>query len=104
MSAAIVSRADFGSAELRRLACGTRNANQARRLLALAAVYDGMRREDAARIGGTQRQTLRDWVRRFNAHGPDGLIGRRHLRALQKSRRRRYRDGPSRNLWRRPLP
>ena len=77
MSAAIVLRADFGSAELRRLACGTRNANQARRLLALAAVYDGMTREDAARIGGTQRQTLRDWACRFNAHGPDGLIDRK---------------------------
>lgn len=75
MSAAIVLRADFGSAELRRLACGTRNANQARRLLALAAVYDGMARDEAARIGGTQRQTLRDWACRFNAHGPEGLIG-----------------------------
>ena len=77
MSAAIVLRADFGSIELRRLACGTQNANQARRLLALAAVYDGMTREDAARIGGTQRQTLRDWACRFNAHGPDGLIDRK---------------------------
>ena len=74
MSAAIRLWEDFGAAELRRLACGTRNANQSRRLLALAAVYDGMTREDTARIGGTQRQTLRDWVCRFNAHGPDGLI------------------------------
>jgi transposase len=77
MSAAIVLRVDFGSADLRRLACGTQNANQARRLLALAAVYDGMARVDAARIGGTQRQTLRDWVRRFNAHGADGLVDRK---------------------------
>ena len=77
MSAAIVVRGDFGCAGLRQLACGTKNANQARRLLALAAVYDGLPRDEAARIGGTQRQTLRDWVRRFNAHGPDGLIDRK---------------------------
>ena len=77
MSAAIRLREDFGAVELRRLACGTRHVNQARRLLALAAVYDGMTREDAARIGGTQRQTLRDWACRFNAHGPEGLIDRK---------------------------
>lgn len=77
MSAAIKLREDFCAAELRRLACGTGDADQVRRLLALAAVYDGMARDDAARIGGTQRQTLRDWVCRFNAHGPDGLIDRK---------------------------
>jgi transposase len=40
----------------------------------LAAVYDGMSREDAARIGGMDRQTLRDWVHRFNDAGPAGLL------------------------------
>jgi len=51
-----------------------KDANQARRLLAIAAVYDGMDREEAARIGGMDRQTLRDWVHRFNEQGPAGLI------------------------------
>ena len=46
---------------------------RARRLLSLAAVLDGMDRTTAARIGGMDRQTLRDWVHRFNEHGPDGL-------------------------------
>ena len=46
----------------------------ARRLLALAAVRDGMNRTEAARIGGMDRQTLRDWAHRFNQYGPDGLI------------------------------
>jgi len=45
-----------------------------RRLLSLAAVLDGMNRADAARIGGMDRQTLRDWVHRFNKAGPDGLL------------------------------
>jgi transposase len=48
--------------------------NQSRRLLSLAAVRDGMDRESAAKIGGTERQTLHDWVHRFNAFGPKGLI------------------------------
>jgi transposase len=49
---------------------------QIRRLLALAAVYDGMSRTEAARIGGMDRQTLRDWVHRFNEEGLDGLTNR----------------------------
>jgi transposase len=49
------------------------NNRQIRRLLALAAVYDGMIRTQAARLGGMDRQTLRDWVHRFNELGPDGL-------------------------------
>ena len=75
MSAPIDLREDFEAETLRRLATGVKkDADQARRLLALAAVYDGMSREDAARIGGMDRQTLRDWVHRFNRHGVDGLI------------------------------
>src|SRR5437660_8693411 len=74
MSAAISVRDDFEAEELRVLAGRVKDANQARRLLALAAVYDGMDREEAARIGGMDRQTLRDWTHRFNAQGPDGLI------------------------------
>src|SRR5438552_13035484 len=74
MSAAISVRDDFEAEELRVLAGRVKDANQARRLLAIAAVYDGMDREEAARIGGMDRQTLRDWVHRFNEQGPAGLI------------------------------
>ena len=74
MSAPIDLREDFTAETLRRMATGVKDANQARRLLALAAVYEGMSREDAARIGGMDRQTLRDWVHRFNRRGVDGLI------------------------------
>ena len=73
MPAAVRVRTDFSAGELRWLAATTKNANQSRRLLSIAAVLDGMSRTDAARIGGMDRQTLRDWVHRFNQHGPDGL-------------------------------
>ena len=58
----------------RRLAKRTRDATQSRRLLALAEVYDGGSRTDASRIGGVGLQIIRDWVLRFNARGPDGLV------------------------------
>jgi transposase len=74
MASAVKLREDYSAAELRRLAATTKNANQSRRLLSLAAVLDGMDRTQAARIGGMDRQTLRDWVHRFNEHGPDGLL------------------------------
>src|SRR6188472_931346 len=73
MATAVTVRVDFSADELRRLATASKHANQSRRLLSLAAVVDGMSREDAARIGGMDRQTLRDWVHRFNEQGPDGL-------------------------------
>ncbi|PZN93903.1 MAG: hypothetical protein DCF30_21100 [Hyphomicrobiales bacterium] len=73
MAAAVKLRTDYSAFDLRRLAAGSRHANQSRRLLSLAAVLDGMDREQAARIGGMDRQTLRDWVHRFNEGGPDGL-------------------------------
>ena len=69
-------RDDYDAAGLRRLAKQSRNNRQTRRLLALAAVYDGMSRTAAAQVGGMDRQTLRDWVHRFNAEGPDGLVDR----------------------------
>lgn len=61
------------ASQLRRLAASTKDAKQSRRLLSIAAVLDGMSRAEAARIGGMDRQTLRDWVHRFNADGPAGL-------------------------------
>jgi transposase len=73
MPAAVQLRADYSAAELRRLAKTSKDNKQGRRLLSLAAVIDGMNRTDAARIGGMDRQTLRDWVHRFNKQGPDGL-------------------------------
>ena len=76
MGTAISVRADYSSQDLRRLAARVRDAGQARRLLAIAAVLDGASREEAAKIGGMDRQTLRDWVIRFNDQGPDGLINK----------------------------
>lgn len=73
MPAPVRLRTDFSSTELRRLARKAKDANQSRRLLSLAAVIDGKNRAEAATIGCMDRQTLRDWVHRFNAAGPDGL-------------------------------
>lgn len=74
MAAAIGLREDFTSQDLRRLAKRSRDGGHARRLLALAEIYDGGARRDAARVGGVGLQTIRDWVLRFNAQGPDGLM------------------------------
>jgi transposase len=70
-------RADFDAGRLRAAARQTKDAAQARRLLALAAIYDGASRTEAARIGGVTLQIVRDWVLRFNAAGPAGLIDRK---------------------------
>src|SRR5271170_1571176 len=67
-------RDDFDAAELRREAKKSKDGGQARRLLALAAIYDGSTRTEAAKIGGVTLQIVRDWVLKFNAHGPSGLI------------------------------
>jgi transposase len=77
MAAPVPLRSDFTAADLRRHARGVRDAKQARRLLALAAVYDGGTRGDAARIGNVTLQIVRDWVERFNAGGPNGLVDRK---------------------------
>src|ERR1039457_3285516 len=74
MGQAIAVRTDYTAGEVRRLAKRAKDGAQARRLLAIAAVLDGVSREDAAKIGGMDRQTLLDWVIRFNEQGPDGLI------------------------------
>ncbi len=77
MPAAVPLRDDFDAAGLRRLAKSCKDARQSRRLLAIAAIYDGMRRGEAAKIGGMDRQILRDWVLRFNEEGPRGLVDRK---------------------------
>ena len=113
MTRAVKLRDDYSASDLRRLAARSRQANAARRLLALAAIRDGASRTDAARVGGMDRQTLRDWVHRFNAEGPDGLRDYQHpgpacrlngaqqaeLKALVEAGPDRQRDGVVR--WRR---
>ena len=76
MPAPLKLRDDYSAEALRKLAKVCKNNHQARRLLSLAAVIDGMDRTDAARIGGMDRQTLRDWSHRFNEFGPEGLVDR----------------------------
>jgi len=74
MPAAVKLREDYSAEQLRALARRSKDVNQSRRLLSLAAVRDGKDRGEAAKIGGMDRQTLRDWVHRFNAAGPEGLF------------------------------
>jgi len=74
MGTAIGLRMDYDGLQLRGLAKKAKDGGLARRLLALAEIYDGGSRTDAARIGGVGLQTIRDWVLRFNARGPEGLI------------------------------
>jgi len=74
MGVAVRLREDFTSSRLRELAKGSKCADQTRRLLALAEIYDGRSRSDAARLGGVGLQIVRDWVVAFNADGPDGLL------------------------------
>ena len=73
MSAPIPLRPDFDASQLRGLAKKTKDGPQARRLLALAAIYDGAMRTEAAKIGGVGLQIIRDWVIWFNVDGADGL-------------------------------
>ena len=71
-----ITRADHTAAALRALATRSRDVAQSRRLLALAMVLDGGSRLEAARQAGMDRQTLRDWVHRYNELGVDGLLSR----------------------------
>jgi transposase len=70
-------RTDFDAFQLRSVARKSKDAAQARRPLALAAIYEGATRTEAAKIGGVTLQIVRDWVLKFNAAGPAGLIDRR---------------------------
>ncbi len=69
-------RKDRTPAVLRKLAKAETDGRVARRILAIANALDGMSRENAARSAGMDRQTLRDWVLRYNGHGIDGLADR----------------------------
>ena len=70
-------RTDFDATTVRIAALKSKNGAQARRLLALAAIYEGASRTEAARIGGVTLQIIRDWVMKFNVAGPDRLIDRK---------------------------
>src|SRR4051812_4852029 len=100
MRPGIALREDYDAAQLRSLAKATRNAGQSRRLLALAEIYDGGSRTKAAQVGGVGLQTIRDWVVRFTARGPEGLIdgkgSREHLQAERQPAPSRGRDGGER--------
>src|ERR1700712_2392405 len=71
--AVAITRQDVSVGDLRQEAGRTRDAKAARRMLAIACVMEGQSREDAAETCGMDRQTLRDWVHRFNADGLAGL-------------------------------
>jgi transposase len=113
MPSAVKFRTDFTAGELRRLAKKGKDVNLSRRLLSLAVVLDGMNRTAAAMISGMDRQTLRDWVHRFNAAGPDGLLDNwasrpvPRLSAVQKAELAKiFETGPDREVdgvvqWRR---
>jgi transposase len=74
MSAGVkITRMDHTAAALRGIAGKSSDGAQVRRLLALALILEGHRREAAAALAGMDRQTLRDWVHRYNAEGVSGL-------------------------------
>ena len=77
MAAAIGLRSDYSADGLRALAKASRDAKQTRRLLALASIYEGGSRTAAAWMAGVGLQVVRDWVVRFNAEGPAGLVDRK---------------------------
>src|SRR5260221_12599256 len=75
--AVAITRLDLSARELRREAARTRDADAARRMLAIALVLEGRSRAEAAETCGMDRQSLRDWVHRYNGEGVGGLSNRR---------------------------
>ena len=71
-----IVRDELDAADLRRAAARSRDANAARRMLALGLVVEGASRATAARSCGMDRQSLRDWVHRYNGEGLEGLSDR----------------------------
>jgi transposase len=84
MPAAVGLRLDWAAKPVRAAAREARDADQARRLLAIAAAYEGQERTTAAKIGAMAPRRLRAWVRRFNGAGPDGLIDRKPAAAVRR--------------------
>jgi transposase len=83
-AALVITRTEHSADDLRGLAAKTADAAQARRLLAIALVLEGVSRGDSARQTGMDRQTLRDWVLRYNETGVDGLVSRKPKGAVPK--------------------
>ncbi|EJW11369.1 putative protein y4pG/y4sC [Rhodovulum sp. PH10] len=77
MAGVAITRMDLTAGQLRQASVRSRDSNAARRMLALALVMEGKSRSEAAASCGMDRQTLRDWVHRYNAFGLDGLIDRK---------------------------
>ena len=77
MTRSIPLRTDYNADDLRRFSRCSSDSKQTRRLLALALIYDGSSRSEAGRHANVDVQSIRDWVLRFNAEGPDGLIDRK---------------------------
>lgn len=84
MTAVAISRRELTAVELRAAAARSRDARAARRMLALALVLEGVDRTTAAETCGMDRQTLRDWVHRYNAEGLAGLANRRPPRRARR--------------------
>jgi transposase len=84
MPAVVGLRPDWAAQGVRAAAREAKDAEQARRLLAIAAAYEGQDRTTAAKIGAMDPQRLRDWVRRFNTTGPEGLIDRKPAGAARR--------------------
>jgi transposase len=73
---ALPLRTDFDAKSCRLAARHSEDASQARRLLSIAAIYEGASRGEAAALGSVTVQIVCDWVKKFNAEGPDGLVNR----------------------------
>ena len=84
MPAAVALRPDWDAERVRAAARKAEDTGQVRRLLAIAAAYEGQDRAACAKIGAMDPQRLRDWVHRFNAAGPDGLIDRKPAGAIRR--------------------
>lgn len=84
MPAAVELRTDWDAKRVREAAREAEDADQAGRLLAIAATCEGEDRAAAAKIGAMDRQTLCDWVHRFNVNGPEGLINRKPAGAVRR--------------------
>jgi transposase len=84
MPAGVGLRPDWEAKRVRAAAWEAKDADQARRLLAIAAACEGRDRSAAAKIGAMDRQRLCDWVHRFNAAGPEGLIDRKPAGAARR--------------------
>src|SRR6476469_9428686 len=86
MGAAVsINRLDLTDSELRKAASGEKSSAAARRILALALVLDGVDRKTAAETCGMDRQTLRDWVHRYNAAGRKLSVRPRHPQADEEA-------------------